>query len=407
MFVEVSPHPVLAATVDDTVGADSVALSTLRRGEGGADRFRSALCEAGAHGAPVDWTPLFSGAQRVDLPTYPFQGRRFWLAPPVTGTDASALGLSVAGHPLLGATVDIADEDTTVLTGVLSLQAQPWLADHAVLGTVLVPGAALVELALHTGDRLGYGRVDEMTLEAPLVLPGDGSVQLQLVAGAADGDGRPLTVHSRAADGPWTRHAAGRLTVADEAPAPMTAWPPAGASPVDLTSLYDRLLARGYEYGPAFQGARAGWQLGDDTFIEVALAEEQQDEAGTFGVHPALLDALLHPAVRAAAGEAGGPRCCPSPGAVSPGTAEDLPSCACGCPQPGRTPSPSPPTTPRAHLSSVWRRCPCGRSARLPPDRRCTRWTGRRSRRTGRGLTSRCAGSTGRTRMTWSAACWT
>ncbi|WP_406501861.1 SDR family NAD(P)-dependent oxidoreductase [Streptomyces sp. NBC_01590] len=307
MFVEVSPHPVLAATVDDTVGADSVALSTLRRGEGGADRFRSALCEAGAHGAPVDWTPLFSGAQRVDLPTYPFQGRRFWLAPPVTGTDASALGLSVAGHPLLGATVDIADEDTTVLTGVLSLQAQPWLADHAVLGTVLVPGAALVELALHTGDRLGYGRVDEMTLEAPLVLPGDGSVQLQLVAGAADGDGRPLTVHSRAADGPWTRHAAGRLTVADEAPAPMTAWPPAGASPVDLTSLYDRLLARGYEYGPAFQGARAGWQLGDDTFIEVALAEEQQDEAGTFGVHPALLDALLHPAVRAAAGEAGGP----------------------------------------------------------------------------------------------------
>ncbi|MFC5813206.1 SDR family NAD(P)-dependent oxidoreductase, partial [Streptomyces heilongjiangensis] len=88
LFVEISPHPVLVAAVQDTAEAAEAAATvtgTLRRGPGGRpERFVEALAEAFAHGAPVDWTALLAGtgARRVDLPTYPFQRARHWLDRP-------------------------------------------------------------------------------------------------------------------------------------------------------------------------------------------------------------------------------------------------------------------------------------------------------------------------------------
>ncbi|WP_441349508.1 SDR family NAD(P)-dependent oxidoreductase, partial [Streptomyces sp. MA5143a] len=92
LFVEISPHPVLVAAVQDTVEAAESAATvtgTLRRGPGGRpERFVEALAEAYAHGAPVDWTALLAGtgARRVDLPTYPFQRSRHWLDRPAPAT---------------------------------------------------------------------------------------------------------------------------------------------------------------------------------------------------------------------------------------------------------------------------------------------------------------------------------
>ncbi|WP_415954571.1 hypothetical protein, partial [Streptomyces sp. KLOTTS4A1] len=106
-------------------------------------------------------------------------------------------GLRTAEHPLLGAEVLLADGDGLVLTSRLSLDTHPWLADHAIFGTVLLPGTAFVELALHAGDRLDCPVLDDLTLQAPLALTEHGSVSLQIVVGAAGTDGRrPITVHS-------------------------------------------------------------------------------------------------------------------------------------------------------------------------------------------------------------------
>ncbi|WGK51357.1 SDR family NAD(P)-dependent oxidoreductase [Streptomyces sp. B146] len=190
-----------------------------------------------------------------------------------------------------------------MLTSRLSLRTHPWLADHAAAGTVLLPGAAFVELVVRAGDEVGCGVVEELVLEAPLVLGARDAVRLQIAVGAPEADGRrPVTVHARPEDGgpgaAWTRHAGG--TLAATAPRPgagLQEWPPAGAVPVDgdrVTGAYEELAALGYGYGPAFRGLKAVWTAGADVFAEVELPEAVRGDAAAFGLHPALLDAAMH-----------------------------------------------------------------------------------------------------------------
>ncbi|WP_211273835.1 type I polyketide synthase, partial [Dactylosporangium aurantiacum] len=304
LFVEVSPHPVLTTPVEDALarlGVAGAAVGTLRRDHGDTAQLRTAVAHAYTRGAGVDWTAVFAPAARrpVDLPTYPFARRRFWLAPrPDTG-DPAGLGLASAGHPLLGAAVPLAEGDGVVLTGRLSETAQPWLADHAVNGTVLFPATGFIELALHAAGACGAAGVDELVIEAPLALPTGGSAELQVTAtGPHDGGARRVTVHARTGDGPWTRHAAG--TLADDLP-PAVAVPatPTGATPVDLAGAYASLAAAGYGYGPAFQGLHRMWRHDGGTHADVTGAADVTDglsEDG-YGIHPATLDAALHPLV--------------------------------------------------------------------------------------------------------------
>ncbi|MEJ3750348.1 SDR family NAD(P)-dependent oxidoreductase, partial [Actinomycetes bacterium KLBMP 9797] len=304
LFLEVSPHPVLTGGIQEILeaaGAAGAAVETLRRDEGGPARLLASVAAAHTHGVRVDWSALLGGPEvpAVDLPTYPFQHRSFWLRPARAGADPDALGVAATGHPLLGAAVDLVAGET-VFTGRLSREAQPWLGDHTVADTVLMPGTALVELAAHAGHHAGHARLGEFLLEEPLVLPERDAVELRVTLAAPDEAGhRTVTVHSRpesragAAGRTWTRHAlgvsspgGGATAAADEA------WPPAGADPLDLSDAYHRLGKRGYAYGPAFQGLRAAWRSGVDTYAEIAL--EGVDATG-YRVHPALLDAALHP----------------------------------------------------------------------------------------------------------------
>ena len=327
VFVEVSPHPVLTGAITETLehaaeragagraGPPATVTGTLRRDDGGPGRFLSALASVHVQGIGVDWAAIANGGCRVDLPTYAFQHQRFWPRPSdLPAAGAAALGLAAAGHPLLGAAVELAGGQGLVFTGRLSERSHPWLADHAVAGTVLLPATAFVELAVRAGDQAGCGRIEELLLEAPLVLAGSGPVQLQVTVGGPDERGRrAVQVYSRVGDargdGPWTRHAGGWLAAgppgASAEAGDFAVWPPEGAVPVDIAGLYAALAADGYRYGPAFRGLRAVWRRGGDVFAEVALPEDAAAEAGAFGLHPALLDAVLHAALAGAAGGAG------------------------------------------------------------------------------------------------------
>ncbi|MEV4316930.1 SDR family NAD(P)-dependent oxidoreductase [Actinocrispum sp. NPDC049592] len=273
LFIECSPHPVLVPGIQD-----AAAIGTLRRDEGGWTRVLTSFAEAHVHGVEIDWQVK---GNQVDLPTYPFQRKRYWLDVPETTGDVAAAGLAQAGHPLLGAAVHLADE-TVVYTGRISVKTQPWLADHAVGESILLPGTAFVELALHAG-----GQVDELTLEAPLVITDP--VQLQVTVGAAEDGRAPIAIHSRVDEQPWTRHATGYVSAGTGPDFDLTAWPPNGTA-LDIADAYERFAALGLDYGPAFQGLQAVWQSGDDLYAEVSVA----DAAG-FGIHPALLDSALHP----------------------------------------------------------------------------------------------------------------
>ncbi|MFF7366784.1 SDR family NAD(P)-dependent oxidoreductase [Streptomyces tricolor] len=243
LFVEISPHPVLTAAVQETAETaerTAAVVGTLRRDEDGPRRLLLSLAEAAVHGVPVDWTPACPGGRRVDLPTYAFQRRRFWPRGPVAA-DATGLGLTGAGHPLLGAVTPLAGSGGLVFTG------------RVPAGTELPAGTAL-DLALHAGDGRTLG---ELTEETPLDTPAE-ALRLQVTLGAEHADGScPVAVHSRPADAgddqPWTRHATGVLR-------PHTGTP-AHTAPATA-----------------------------DTEVTVELTDET---AGGWGVHPALLaDAL-------------------------------------------------------------------------------------------------------------------
>ncbi|HEV2783516.1 MAG TPA: SDR family NAD(P)-dependent oxidoreductase [Actinophytocola sp.] len=312
-YVELGPDGVLTAMAQDCLGdgdSEPVLVPVLRRDRPEAHSVAAMLAHAYARGLSPQWTRYFPGARRVDLPTYAFQRRRYWLETTASDKDATELGLDRADHPLLGAAVSLAGGDGMLFTGRLSRHAYPWLADHAIAGTVVLPGTALVDLAIRAGDQVGLDHVAELTLEAPVVLPEPGAVQVQLVVGGPDESGdRTFTVYSRldgdAAEGGWTRNASGLLTGgAPETGVELGEWPPAGASPIDLDGGYERLAELGYGYGPLFRGLRAVWRHGADIYAEVALPGDA-DGAG-FGIHPALLDAALHPLVLDAGGTDGG-----------------------------------------------------------------------------------------------------
>ncbi|MEV4178891.1 SDR family NAD(P)-dependent oxidoreductase [Nonomuraea sp. NPDC049709] len=301
IFLEVGPQAVLAGMAHECVsGDDATILALHRRDRAEPDALAACLAGAWVAGANVDWAELSRHGHRLDLPPYAFERERFWLGAPARGADLSATGLRDVGHPLLGAAVELADSGPTVLTGRLSVADTPWLADHAVGGAVILPGAALADLVLEAGTRTGHGVIEELTFEAPLLLPSRGGVAIQVVVDPPDTSGsRPVRVHSRPADdheAGWTRHLSGAVAEerdGDARPDWAAAWPPAAATPVDIAGGYERLAEQGYEYGPAFQGLRAVWRRGEELFADVSLPDEV-DVAG-FGIHPALLDSMFHP----------------------------------------------------------------------------------------------------------------
>ncbi|MFG2222961.1 SDR family NAD(P)-dependent oxidoreductase [Streptomyces sp. NPDC048644] len=308
VFVEASPHPVLTMAVEqilDGASRDGAALASLSREHGGLAHFAGSLAQAQVRGVDLDWEAVLGAAPaQVDLPTYAFQRKRYWPAPTARTGDPAGLGIGGVDHPLLGAAVESADGGGVLLTGRLSPATHPWLADHAVAGTALLPGTAFLELMLRAGEEVGCAEVAELVLESPLLLAERAAVRVQVAVGAEDASGhRTVTVHSRPDDGAdsrsWTCHAKGSLATGGAAPVDGTgAWPPPGAEPVDVDALYERLGAIGAEYGPAFRGLRAVWRRGDELFAEVGTADgsgPQDSGPERYALHPALLDAALHP----------------------------------------------------------------------------------------------------------------
>ncbi|NUT12027.1 MAG: SDR family NAD(P)-dependent oxidoreductase, partial [Nonomuraea sp.] len=297
VFVEIGPDTTLTALAQQCLD-EGVFVPTARKDRDEVRSLVEALGTLHTHNVPISWASIVTPAKHVDLPTYAFEHQRFWITTQAVAGDVADAGLAAIDHPLLSAVTEVAGGESVVFSGRLSVKAQPWLADHAVNGTVLLPGAGLLELALRAGAEVGWPSVQELTLQAPLVLPSEGGLQMQVVLGSEESGSRPISIHTRQENDPstpWTQHAQGLLTT--ELPLPafeLTQWPPANAQPVALDTLYDHLASLGLEYGPTFQGLSRAWTRPGEVFAEIDLAEDAHAEADRFGVHPALLDSVLH-----------------------------------------------------------------------------------------------------------------
>ncbi|WP_338054361.1 acyltransferase domain-containing protein, partial [Streptomyces spiramenti] len=308
-FLEIGPDTTLTALAQQSASSAVLVVPAARHGKESETAEEQWLCSAlallHAHGASPDWRAFFAGADgsRIDLPTHAFQRKPFWLAESSTSADPLSMGLGATDHPLLGASIVLADSDGLLLTGRLSAATQPWLADHRVGGSVVFPGTGFVELAIRAGDQVGCGRLQDLTLHTPLVLPERGAVQIQVIVGTAEEARlRPVSIYSRAeeavGDAPWIRHATGEVAAVEvrepQPPAGADVWPPENAEAVPLDGMYEELATAGLAYGPVFQGLRSAWRLGDEVYAEVGLAEQHGADADRFGLHPALFDAALH-----------------------------------------------------------------------------------------------------------------
>ncbi|MEV6478301.1 polyketide synthase dehydratase domain-containing protein, partial [Streptomyces sp. NPDC051657] len=273
-FIELGPDGVLTAQAQQS--AEGTFTAALRRGRDETTTALTALGTAYVHGRTIT-TP--HATQLSSLPGYAFQRQSYWLAR--TAGNAAGLGVGASGHPLLGgllrlANGESADGESTVLTGRLSPSS--WLADHKVRGTVVVPGTALVDMALHAGELAGHSTLDELVIEAPMLLTEAVQVQVKIVDDT-------VTIHSRT-DGDWTLHATGTLSSTPATPHEF-AWPQ--GQELDTSGIYAALADLGLDYGPVFQGLTRAWRDGEILYAEVAVPEHD------FGLHPALLDAALHP----------------------------------------------------------------------------------------------------------------
>jgi amino acid adenylation domain-containing protein len=320
IFVEVSPHPVLTVGVEESLqDADGpTVVGSLRRDDGGLRRLLASAAEVYVAGGPVDFGGYLADHQPrpLDLPTYPFQRKRFWM-PPGTG-NAGRLVQDGIAHPLLTAVHDHPENGELHFTGRLSLTAHPWLADHAVDGIVLLPGAAMVELVLFAGRQAACPDVTELVLHEPLVIGERAAVLLRVVVSddteddTEDAGGRlAVRIYSRVESADrldlrqaWTKHAEGVLVPEAGVEAAAATWPPPGTEPVDVSDSYERLARRGYEYGPAFRGLRSVWRHsgGSAAGVHAEIVLPDGVEAGSFGLHPAVLDAALHAIEYAAPG---------------------------------------------------------------------------------------------------------
>ena len=309
-FLELGPDSTLTALIQQILDDTPIcAVPALRADRDAETTMVGALAQLYVHGVSVDWTGFFTGARRVDLPTYAFQHQRYWQDAGATGADVIAAGLASAEHPLLGAMVALPESGGFLFTGRLSLRSHPWLADHTVRDVVVFPGTGFVELAIRAGDAVGGGRLSELVVEAPLILPVRGGCQLQVVVGEQQESARrPVTIYACPdTDELWTRHATGLLSDTGPEVTPSRAggpafdwlsqsWPPAGSTPLDTTGMYDLVAESGIGYGPAFQGLIRAWRHGEQVLAEIVLPESERKSAASFGIHPALLDAALHSA---------------------------------------------------------------------------------------------------------------
>ena len=309
VFGEPSPHPLLTRAVEQTASAENItvaALSAMRREEPMPHGLLGFLADLYSAGAAIDFAVLYPGGRLVEAPLPTWTRQRLLVEP---GSGSPLRGQStVEVHPLLGAHVRLPEEpERHAWQGEIGTAALPWLADHQVNGVAVFPGAAFCEMALASAAVvLGPdSELCDVGFEEMLLL--DDETAISAVASVQDAGVAEFVVENDR-DGERARCAGAVLrAAADEQPQPRDLAALLAAHPhlTDGATLRESFAQRGVRYGPAFTGlvsARTAEGEGRSVLAEVALPAAVRSQQGSYGVHPALLDAcfqavMAHPVI--------------------------------------------------------------------------------------------------------------
>ncbi|MFC0037779.1 type I polyketide synthase [Actinomadura rayongensis] len=214
-FLEVSPHPVVAHSINETLGEldldDAFVGTTLRRNRPEQATLQNALAALHCRGIEVDWTVLQSDGGLVGLPGYPWQETVHWYQRSVPARGVGG-GHDVDRHTVLGARESIAGSAVQVWRTVLNDDNRPYPGSHALNGVEIVPAAVLTETFREV---TGGGVLVDVEMRQPLLTASPREVQVVL-------DGTELRLASRPVTGPgedeppWLIHA---TATADAGPA--------------------------------------------------------------------------------------------------------------------------------------------------------------------------------------------
>ncbi|MGV0586840.1 SDR family NAD(P)-dependent oxidoreductase [Mycobacteroides chelonae] len=302
-FLELGPHPALVRAIDEILTEDSetspesVAIPTARRDHPDGISLANSLAQLHAHGQPLNWRALYATAHETPLPNYTFERDRYWLSR--SSTTPLGRGVRQTGHPLLTGIIDLPDDAGFVLLGQIDLTEQPWLADHAVAGNVVLPGTAYLEMTLYAATVAGCSYVSELIVQSPLLLSKQARLEVQLHVGPLiGGHDRMISIRTRQSPqgseaAEWIMHATAKVQARKVNSVPgADGWEPGGAPAVDASTIYERLAGAGYGYGPTFAGLQAAWRQDHHLYAQAHIP----DGLATTGylVHPALLDAGMH-----------------------------------------------------------------------------------------------------------------
>jgi acyl transferase domain-containing protein/aryl carrier-like protein len=303
VFVELSPHPVLASSIKELLALqnqEGLVLPSLRRKEPEHLSMLGALGALYTQGYPLAWETLYpQPAALVKLPAYPWQLKSYWTESVESREDR----LYSETHPLLGQRMS-AVYPTWELE--LTTRQLPYLNDHRIQNNVVLPGAAYAELALAAAREVfGEGTyvLEDLMFRKALVLPEDADARLHTVVNPLQATVE-ISSYVPTAQARWTLHATvrlgqrqpGELDVHLALAAREHAW----TQETSRADFYQQSQAMGFQYGPAFQAVEqiqrhAGCVLG-----HLQAPPEVAADLATYTFHPSLLDAAFQVLLAAA-----------------------------------------------------------------------------------------------------------
>ena len=297
VLLEIGPQPVLtgaAVQVWPEHLAAPRAIVSLRKGVGDRRQIADALASAYVGGHRPDFAALHHGARRIlELPTYPFQRRRFW---PKSAGMAVEGGVGAVGSGILGSGKDLASGDS-VYTSRLSVKSQPWLSDHVIYGTVVVPGATYAAMALAAVGTPAHAK--DVFFYEPIILPEKASREVQLTLHPLEAGGESaFQVHSRPygeRGAEWSLNAEGTV-VAGLSEAPVDEGEPVDEAVERLErmrpqDLFETFADLELAWGPTWSGSLKSLWLGEGEAIgDILVGEELAEQLGTEPMHPVLMD---------------------------------------------------------------------------------------------------------------------